>query len=555
MVMIKRPTVIDFFCGAGGFSEGFRKAGFDVVMGIDNWLPAMMTHNANHGLNDSVKDILDFESIEEIHKLPNTDVIVGSPPCVLFSLSNRGGNANKDLGVRLIKAFYRVIAVKKHQKGSILKAWLMENVPNSRNYVDPSYTFDDLDLGDWAKAEGLNPEDIAIKVKYNGDILSSNDYGSGQTRKRFVCGEVIKTGAFPQPDKAANTNVTLDHLFRGFPEPMVASNKLKTKLIDPNYPEDVILTSNLHDHFYDTGVYEIDWQKARNAKKHHPYMGVMSFPENRQKPGRTIMATKSSSTREALLYKSELNRTGDGEYRTPTIREAATIMGFPLTYEFYGTASTKWRQIGNAVCVQLSFALATKVRESLGIKDLKPKEVTKDLSNIAFLDNPEPKTFSSPPKRNPSALFRAHPIKSGNITVDLINKGAEGHPGWSVVAHAGTGKGYASTVITGAHREVVKGHLLKICPKFVEAVDGDPVIRRYDISELQKHNEEYGYISTDETHPYNVIKRISGYISSTIEDNDTPISTKDSLLSELKSTIPVSQAMSIYAMGALVGDE
>ena len=113
--MKRKPQVIDFFCGAGGFSEGFRQQGFNIVMGIDNWLPAIETHNLNHNLNDVVKDVLDFESIEEINALPNTEVIVGSPPCVLFSLSNKGGKADKTLGIRLIESFLRVIAIKKHQ--------------------------------------------------------------------------------------------------------------------------------------------------------------------------------------------------------------------------------------------------------------------------------------------------------------------------------------------------------------------------------------------------------------------------------------------------------
>lgn len=527
-------------------------AGFDVIMGIDNWQPAITTHNANHGLNDTIKSILDFENIEEIHNLPDSDIIVGSPPCVLFSLSNNGGNANKDLGVRLIRAFYRVIAVKKHQKNSILKAWLMENVPNSRNYVDPSYTFRDLSLEDWAEAEGLSPDDVAIKVKDNGDILSSNDYGSGQTRKRFVCGEIIKTGAFPQPDKSGKKEVTLDYLFRNFPVPMGMKNNLKTKIHDPNYPEYALKVSEIRDHFYDSGVYEIDWHKARNAKKHHPYMGVMSFPENKQKPSRTIMATKSSCTREAILYKSELNRAGNGEYRTPTIREAATIMGFPLTYQFYGSEATKWRQIGNAVCVQLSFALATKVRQSLGMKLLEPKEIKKDLSSIEFLDNPQEKPFDKPPKRNPNALFRAHPIKSGNITVDLTNQAGDDRDEWSVVAHAGTGKGFVFVAMTKEHREVAKNMVLKVCPEFIETVDSDPIIRGYAAHELQKYNEEYGYTSTSKAHPYNVVKRISGYISSTLS-SDIRVDTQGTVLSELKTNIPISQAMSIYAMSVLVG--
>src|SRR3989344_9512301 len=112
--MKRKPQVIVFFGGAGGFAEGFRQQGFDIVRGIDNWPPAIETHNLNHNLNDTVKDVLDFESIKEIDTLPNTEVIVGSPPCVLFSLSNKGGKADKTLGIRLIESFLRVVAVKKH---------------------------------------------------------------------------------------------------------------------------------------------------------------------------------------------------------------------------------------------------------------------------------------------------------------------------------------------------------------------------------------------------------------------------------------------------------
>ena len=113
----KQPEVIDFFCGVGGFSEGFRQQGFKVVMGIDNWRPAVESHNLNHHLNDVPKDVLDFEnSLDEINKLPNTEIIVGSPPCVLFSMSNKAGKSDKTLGIRLIESYLRVIAVKKHQK-------------------------------------------------------------------------------------------------------------------------------------------------------------------------------------------------------------------------------------------------------------------------------------------------------------------------------------------------------------------------------------------------------------------------------------------------------
>lgn len=550
--MSKRLTVIDFFCGAGGFSEGFHKAGFDVIMGVDNWQPAITTHNVNHGLNDSVKNILDFENIEEIKKLPNSDIIIGSPPCVQFSLSNRGGNTNKDIGVRLIKAFYRVVAVKKNQKNSVLKAWLMENVPNSKKYVDPHYSFKDLSLEDWAVSEGLDPDSIAISVKENGAILSSNEYGTSQTRKRFVCGELTKTGEFPLPDKVEIINVSLDRLFKDFPRPMVKKYSPKAKVYDPNYPALSINVSELHDHFYDTGVYEIEWKKARNAKRHHPYMGIMSFPENSHKPSRTIMATRSASTREAILYKSELNRVGDGEYRTPTIREAATIMGFPLDYQFYGTEATKWRQIGNAVCVQLSFALAQKINELLNIKQLEPKAISKNFPGITYLDNPKEKEFNKPPKRSPSALFRAHPIKSGNVTIDLTNRTGSKAKDWKVIAYAGTGKGFISTEVAEKHRQAAKQILLEKFPEFVEKIEKDPFIRIYTEAELNKYNEVYGYTVDDINHPYNVIQRISSYINSTLLEGDISISTHGNALYEIKPKLPISQAMSIFAMSILI---
>src|SRR5258706_14478072 len=153
-----QSRVIDFFCGAGGFSEGFRQQGFKIVMGIDNWKPAIQTHNLNHKLSDVTRNVLDFEGdVELIDSLPNTELIIGSPPCVNFSMSNQAGKADKSLGVRIIEVYLRVVAVKKHQSGSVLRAWLMENVPNSRNYVKETYTFIDLNLVDLPKENGWNP--------------------------------------------------------------------------------------------------------------------------------------------------------------------------------------------------------------------------------------------------------------------------------------------------------------------------------------------------------------------------------------------------------------
>ncbi len=90
--------------------------------------------------------------------------------------------------------------------------------------------------------------------------------------------------------------------------------------IDPQYPIK-ISQNQLTDHFYDTGIYEVEWKFSNYWKTNHPFMGKMSFPENENKPSRTITATKIANSRESIIYKSEINRIGDGEYRTPTALE------------------------------------------------------------------------------------------------------------------------------------------------------------------------------------------------------------------------------------------
>jgi len=102
-------TVCDFFCGAGGFSEGFYQEGFDVVFALDYWKPAYITHEHNHKHCKNVcMNILDIDSPEKIDEIiPDTDIIIGSPPCVSFSSSNLSGKADKTLGLQLIKQFLK----------------------------------------------------------------------------------------------------------------------------------------------------------------------------------------------------------------------------------------------------------------------------------------------------------------------------------------------------------------------------------------------------------------------------------------------------------------
>lgn len=77
-----KPTVVDLFCGAGGFSEGFRAAGYRVLAGIDNDPQALLSYAHNFPeatvfLHDLSKEPAGNREISEIVKTERVDVVVG----------------------------------------------------------------------------------------------------------------------------------------------------------------------------------------------------------------------------------------------------------------------------------------------------------------------------------------------------------------------------------------------------------------------------------------------------------------------------------------------
>lgn len=545
--------VIDFFCGAGGFSEGFRQQGFKIVRGIDFWQPAIDTHNLNHNLNDTVKNILDFWSedsadVGEIEKLEDTEFLIGSPSCVSFSMSNRAGKADKSDGVRLIEAYIRVITVKKHKKNSKLKAWYMENVPKSKDFIKQEYTFEQLNLAKWAENNGFKKKNVALKIQ--GEILNAGDYGAPQERKRFIAGEWIETGEFISPVVTYTEHKTVVDVRNKMPK-INESETTRKKFIDPNYPDIKLNIKELTDHFYDTGVYKIEWEKAEFLKTNHPFMGKMSFPENENRTSRTVMATRSASTREALLYKSEYSRAGNGEYRLPTIREVASLMGFPYIYQFVGSEGTKWRQVGNSVCPHQSAALAKALRRKNKLKIISDSKISfKQLENnfnkINNLNTFTKRKFETPRKRQENARFRRHALKIGNMTVDLMNY----HPdkkddvanGWYVTAFFGTGEGYGVKVFSGSEKQKIESLLRDKFDDF-DQYKNDVSKLPIETSVLQKVYENDLHLK-QKSNPIILLKQISGLIKS--YDCHRDVVNGNGILQ--KENIPIAQLMSAYGL-------
>ena len=505
-----------FFGGAGGFSEGFRQQGFEVIKGVDYWKPAVDTFNHNFGLDGKSIDVLEYaEDIERINQLPDSDVILGSPPCVSFSSSNKQGGADKTLGISLIENFFRIVAVKKYQPNSNLKAWFMENVSNSIKHTKDTYTFTELNLTEWANEQGINPNSQAINFIDNHKVLSSFDFGVAQARKRLFAGEVISTGRFP--DLENKVGKTVREIFKEFPKPFDS----KQVVIDPNYPEIKLNASELTDHYYDTGVYKSHWDYSKYCKVNHPYMGRMSFPENLDNPSRTITATKLDNSREALIYHDELGRKGNGQYRTPTIREIAVLMSFPITYQFLGSENSKWRLVGNAVTPLVSAAIA---RATLNVLQLplvkKPMvELKPELDGVLNLNSSELKLFDRALIKKSGARFRRHAFKDGNITVALSNyclkQNSDSDGIWRTTVTYGTGKSYKLQEVDTSNHQKIEGFILESFndgKEFIRAIKND-LLHKVSVSLKLQYIYEQNLYQDEKLHPVELINEVQSIIA------------------------------------------
>lgn len=562
---MSKLTVIDFFCGAGGFSEGFRQQGFEIVAGIDRWQPAIETFNYNFGLECKPQDVLKFKtSIKRIEALPDTDVIIGSPPCGSFSSSNKSGKGDKSMGLTLTKVFLRVIAVKKLKPKSKLKAWFMENVSKSMSHLKNYYTFRQLGLTKWASEEGFDPDAVAISLEENRSVINSADYGVPQSRPRVFTGEIIlkkkhvipeTTLQAPNEDRGLPTHLTLGYIRQHLPKPN--SDRSEEYVIDPLYPNIKIKQTKLTDQFYDTGLYACDWKGSKFLKTNHPYMGPMSFPEREDRPSRTVTATKIGNSREAIIFPSEFGRMGNGEYRTPTIREAATLMGFPITFQFLGSEGNKWKLVGNAVCPPVSRAFAAVVRAEYGFEEIiQPHVMTSvgPLDNVPNLNTFKSKRFDDPPRRKKGSRFRRHPFKYGNLTVTLSNYdirgNRKGRGKWKTSIQYGTGEGFPVQDFPDGYFRKLEPIIQEFegGPEFIDVINNgfsEKIAESKLLQEMYEAQRSKGeYIE-----PVELVETI-GEIIEAIEIREPDFNQSGMRLFKKKS-IPKKQVMALYAINKI----
>ena len=163
------PTVVDFFCGAGGMSLGFRQNGYKILLANDIEKVCTTTYSFNHMelpkdkvINKDIKELVD--NIED-YVSQEVDVVIGGPPCQGFSMANRQRLINDP---RNILYKYYVKAIEKLKP----KFFIMENVKGMSNVADQVIEdFHDLN---------------SVRYEVASHIFNAKDFSVPQNRERLI---------------------------------------------------------------------------------------------------------------------------------------------------------------------------------------------------------------------------------------------------------------------------------------------------------------------------------------------------------------------------------
>jgi site-specific DNA-cytosine methylase len=96
--IVKGFPIISLFSGAGGLDLGFKQAGFNTILAIDNDRAACQTFMSNNPKCDVLRmDLATIDPknfLDRISGLPQENYpvgVIGGPPCQAFSLGNALG--------------------------------------------------------------------------------------------------------------------------------------------------------------------------------------------------------------------------------------------------------------------------------------------------------------------------------------------------------------------------------------------------------------------------------------------------------------------------------
>lgn len=327
---------IELFAGAGGLALGLEKAGFSSLGLVELDKDASNTLKVNRPnwnvINDDIANIskLDLENLFNIKK-GELDLLSGGSPCQSFSY------AGKRLGLEDARGtlfYHYAVFLDKLQP----KMFLFENVKGLKTH-DKGRTYATI-------------LDIFEKEGYviQKDVLNAWDFGVPQKRERLITIGIRK-------DLAKKIHFE-------FPTPKEYKPVLRDILLDCPVSEGASYST------YKKKIFEMVppggyWRDIPGdiAKE---YMKSCWYMEG----GRTGILRRLSLDEPSLTVltspsQKQTDRCHPLEARPFTIRENARCQSFPDDWVFCGSIGQQYKQVGNAVPVNLAYEVGLKIKEGL----------------------------------------------------------------------------------------------------------------------------------------------------------------------------------------------
>lgn len=327
---------IELFAGAGGLALGVERAGFDTIALIEIDKDAAQTLQVNRpNWNVICDDIakISCQNLEDFFQIKSgeLDLLSGGAPCQAFSY------AGKRLGLEDARGtlfYHYAIFLEKLQP----KMFLFENVRGLLTH-DQGRTYQTI-------------LDIFEEAGYviHKQVLNAWNYGVAQKRERLITIGIRK-------DLSNEINFK-------FPNPHQYKPVLRDILLDCPKSEGVQYSE------YKTNIYnmvppggywrDIPVEVAKEYMKSCWYMGG----------GRTGILRRLSLDEPSLTVltspsQKQTDRCHPVEPRPFTIRENARCQSFPDDWKFIGSIGSQYKQVGNAVPVNLAYEIANQIRKGL----------------------------------------------------------------------------------------------------------------------------------------------------------------------------------------------
>jgi DNA (cytosine-5)-methyltransferase 1 len=355
------PTLIDLFCGAGGLSEGFRQAGYRVLLGSDIDATFGETFSRSHDGSVFVAKPIQSLSSAEIFATTGLDkgqldVLVGGPPCQGYSVYNHGRGEN-DPRAGLFREYIRLVK-------DLAPKWLvMENVTGL------------LSIAGGQLIQTISSEISKLGYMVQWKVLRAEDYGVPQERRRVIIIANRIGAPIMFPDIEYGTGLKpLTTIWDAIGDLPSAAFENET-----NYPippasdfQSAMRRSNasLSNH-YGPKLGAANLERIRHIPQGGSWRDIPLelLPEGMKRAKRSDHTKRYGRPRPTdlsctILTKCDIHW---GAYIHPienrafTVREAARLQSFPDDFVFYGSMTEQFVQIGNAVPPMMANAIAISI--------------------------------------------------------------------------------------------------------------------------------------------------------------------------------------------------